>query len=197
VTDIANLTAETQQPGWQVDLCTEDGATRLPDGNGDGRAELGPIAPGAEHGFSILVRAPDDIPDDLSGNIDSLGKCYINVVGRSTAFDGLGDTALVVVQAIPRLAIHNFRNPFRENTRFIFAVPQAGKASLRVYNRAGELVGRVFEQEEFGIGIFTRPWDGRNLAGRRLAPGTYLYTFELTQTVDGLDRRLAKKLMIE
>ncbi|MBM3323301.1 hypothetical protein FJY69_07480, partial [candidate division WOR-3 bacterium] len=197
MTDIAGLKAVPDQPDWLVDICDEQGRGRLPDEDHDGLAELGPVAPDTERYFTLLVRAPDNVPDDLSGDIDSLGRCRIQVVGRSTTFDGLGDTAFVVVRAIPRLAIHNFRNPFRNRTRFIFSIPQPGKASLRVYNRAGELVGRVFEQEEFAIGIHTRPWDGTNPSGRRLAPGTYLYIFELTGTPDNLDRRLTRKLMIE
>ncbi len=195
--DIIGLRAIPDQPDWLVAVCDEQGRGRLPDPDLDGFAELGPVVPDTERYFTLLVRTPDNVPDDLAGNIDSLGCCRIQVIGRSTMFDGLGDTALVVIRAIPRLAIHNFQNPFRDRTRFIFSIPQPGRASLRVYNRAGELVSRVFELEEFAIGIHTRVWNGTNLSGRRLAPGTYLYVFELTDTPDDLDRRLTKKLMIE
>jgi len=194
-TDCVSLAAGANQTDWDVSLWDAGAGSRLPE-NGEQRAELTPVFAGVQKFFTILVKAPDNIPDDLSGNIDSLGKCYITVVGQSGLNPLLLDTAIVTIQAVPRLAIHNYQNPFRDRTRFIFSVPQTGRVNLYVYNRAGEIVSKPIDHEEYQIGIYARPWNATNLNGRRLAPGTYLYTLELTDTKDRLERRLVKKLMI-
>ena len=66
-------------------------------------------------------------------------------MGRSSFRPDLMDTACLVLRAIPALAIHNYENPFRDRTTFIFGVPRPAKVRLYVYNRSGELIQRLID----------------------------------------------------
>jgi hypothetical protein len=71
-----------------------------------------------------------------------------------------------------RLA-QNRPNPFRYQTSISFVT--AGPVAIRVYDRGGRLVREL-------AGHRTVQWDGRDLTGRRVAPGVYFYRIEGTQT---------------
>ncbi|MEO0078079.1 MAG: FlgD immunoglobulin-like domain containing protein, partial [candidate division WOR-3 bacterium] len=98
--------------------------------------------------------------------------------------------------AVPRFEVHNYSNPFKDRTRFILSVPVPGKVSLTVYNRLGERIKTLVDNETRPTGIYAVEWDGTNAAGKRLAPGIYLYELELVP-VQGLPQRILKKAIIK
>ncbi len=57
---------------------------------------------------------------------------------------------------------------------FPFAVPQARRVELAVFNLAGQKVATLVEGER-AAGRYRVRWDGRDGAGRPLASGVYLY----------------------
>jgi hypothetical protein len=119
-----------------------------------------------------------------------------NVVLR--AFDNLGksssDTLRFEVIEEERFALSDvfaMPNPFSEATNFIFQTSDRASVHLRVYNLSGILVWeRRMAAEEGFNGMY---WDGRDVAGDRLANGTYLFvldvdfleSFHRTETVKG------------
>jgi hypothetical protein len=196
VADYAELGFRSDRTDWGIALFGENGQP-LPDSNRDGRVELGPIASNSQKHFILKVTAPDDIPANLAGPIETLTTCHIRVSGQSR-FDGnRTDTARVTVQVIPGLAIHNCENPFSDRTEFVFSVPRGSKVRLYVYDQPGELVAKLIDNEFYDFGIHTFTWDGTNDKRKKLAPGTYHYLFELADQskVDESDRIL-KKLII-
>ncbi len=88
---------------------------------------------------------------------------------------GVIDFPSMTTLAIPPLDIHNYPNPFSDRTTFIYSIPSNGQATLAVYNRAGEHIVTLAD-EEYQPGIFTVLWDGVNTRGEGVAPGIYLYT---------------------
>ena len=66
---------------------------------------------------------------------------------------------------------------------------------LTVYNRAGEKIKSLIAGEKYQAGIHQIPWDGRNDAGKKLAPGTYIYLLEYTDK-DNRIERVFKKTVI-
>uniref|UniRef100_A0A7C4TH81 FlgD/Vpr Ig-like domain-containing protein n=1 Tax=candidate division WOR-3 bacterium TaxID=2052148 RepID=A0A7C4TH81_UNCW3 len=88
------------------------------------------------------------------------------------------DSAFLRTILVPPFGVHNFRNPFKERTQFIFSLPKSGRVSLQVFTRAGELVRKLITNRHYDFGIHYYPWDGKNDAGQQLAPGVYIYVFD-------------------
>jgi hypothetical protein len=85
--------------------------------------------------------------------------------------------------AAPALSI--WPNPFNPQTEITFEMPAAGFASLRIFDLSGRLV-RTLESGQFGQGVHTSFWQGKNDAGRGTASGVYL---AVLQTSNGLASR--------
>lgn len=70
--------------------------------------------------------------------------------------------------------VQNFPNPFNPTTEIRYALPQAGKVTLRIFNVLGEQV-RVLVDEYKPAGQYTEVWDGKNNQGKSVASGIYIY----------------------
>jgi hypothetical protein len=81
----------------------------------------------------------------------------------------------VPLPAVPAVASlgPNRPNPFNPRTEIVFAIPEAGQVSLRVYDAAGRLV-RTLLDAVLPAGPGAVSWDGRDQAGRAVASGVYL-----------------------
>jgi len=194
MSDIVNLSVEGSNPDWTVQLYDASGQSLLSDHNSDGIPDVGSVAPGADEPFIVKVTSPTP-NSGLIGNVDSLSTDFVKVVGRASTDRALVDTANLTILMVPILAIHNFQNPFRDQTRFVFGVPLDGRVSLVVYDRNGQVVRRLLEHVQYSAGVYNLPWDGRNDHNLKLAPGVYLYAFEL-ESGDNQTERVNRKLMI-
>ncbi len=76
-----------------------------------------------------------------------------------------------------RLA-QNAPNPFNPRTEIRFALPEAGRVDLAVFDLAGRRVRRLIEGQRLEQGEHSAIWQGRDDAGRALASGVYLYRLE-------------------
>ncbi len=76
-----------------------------------------------------------------------------------------------------RLA-QNTPNPFNPRTEIRFALPEAGRVDLAVFDLAGRRVRRLIEGQRLEQGEHSAIWQGRDDAGRALASGVYLYRLE-------------------
>jgi hypothetical protein len=68
----------------------------------------------------------------------------------------------------------NYPNPFRRQTTIEYAVKQAGRTTLTVYNLLGRRV-KTLTSREHTPGTYTLAWNGRNNAGQRVPSGVYVY----------------------
>ena len=71
----------------------------------------------------------------------------------------------------------NFPNPFNGSTMIHFALPANEEVELAVYNLMGQKVATLVEGAR-EAGIYTIHWDGRDVSGRALATGVYLYRLQ-------------------
>jgi hypothetical protein len=77
--------------------------------------------------------------------------------------------------AVPReFALHSARpNPFNPSTMIGFALPEAGRVDLAVYDVRGRLV-RTLVEAELPAGEHTAFWDGRDARGVGSSSGVYI-----------------------
>jgi hypothetical protein len=190
MSDVIHLSAECDDTLWGIRLLDEAGQ--------QGIDELGPLEPGVKRQFKVSLAAPESSPNGLTGAPDSFSRTYIRIIGQSRRDPGLADTALLTIQLIPGLGIHNYENPFHERTMFVFSVPRPGRVRLLVYDRTGELVRQLIPGDLYrDFGVYTASWDATNSKGLKLSPGTYVYVYELTdKDTKQLVGRVTKKLMI-
>ncbi len=103
---------------------------------------------------------------------DSLGYA----VGRSV--HKLADWSVVAVDpvsdAVAKPSTESFPNPFIDRTRIRFSVARPSVVTLEVYDLLGRRVTRLIDDFRMP-GEHMVEWDGRDLSGRPVAAGTYLY----------------------
>jgi photosystem II stability/assembly factor-like uncharacterized protein len=79
----------------------------------------------------------------------------------------------------------NYPNPFNPSTTIKFALPIAGKVSLKIYDIVGRDVESLFNGLELNAGTVTYDFDGTNLAS-----GVYFYSLIVN------DNKIATKKMV-
>ncbi|MDA0747300.1 MAG: fibronectin type III domain-containing protein, partial [bacterium] len=72
---------------------------------------------------------------------------------------------------------HNYPNPFNPETTIRYAVPEAGKVTLRIYNVLGQEVATLVNTNQVA-GYYSVQWNGMDRLGRSVASGVYLYRME-------------------
>jgi hypothetical protein len=68
-------------------------------------------------------------------------------------------------------------NPFTQGATMRLALPEAGQATVKVYDPAGRLV-RTLVDEPLPAGEHALAWDGKDATGRRVASGVYFVRAE-------------------
>jgi flagellar hook assembly protein FlgD len=71
---------------------------------------------------------------------------------------------------------------------FAFSLPSEGFVQIKVYDSTGRRV-RTLLSAEMSAGTYSARWDGRDQAGRPVAPGIYFY--ELRANGERLSRRVS------
>jgi len=92
---------------------------------------------------------------------------------------GLGVSANPSI--VPRSSFTVFPNPFRGSLLIALdhlATGPLDHSSLRIYDAAGRLVRSLPLRQPLTPGPYSLSWDGRDNAGRRVAPGLYFVTLE-------------------
>lgn len=101
------------------------------------------------------------------------------------------DTGTSVPEAAAgALALSASRNPFSTGTRLIYSLPQAGTATVTVYDVAGRVVARLLDGD-VPAGTHELLWDGTAGDGLRAAAGVYFCRLE-----SGGGQATAKMLLV-
>ncbi len=177
---------------WSTQLYDANNADLLPDTDNDGLPDLGFVSPGPKHYFNLRVEAPKSLAGDTSS---LLPDAFIFLIRGFAGNDSLvKDSAWLTLGLAPNLEIHNFPNPLENRTTFVIGLPDKGKASLTIYNRVGERIRQLLENEPRSAKVHLVKWTATNDFGQLVAPGTYQYVLEYTH--QGKTDRIAKKLVV-
>ena len=107
----------------------------------------------------------------------SLGPYWINL---SRNVEVLGEPITAVLEehqpTLPEQfeLQQNYPNPFNSSTVIRLDLPKDGEIQLVVYNLMGQKVAELIDGPR-QAGSYTLRWDGRDLEGRELASGVYVY----------------------
>jgi subtilisin family serine protease len=72
----------------------------------------------------------------------------------------------------------NYPNPFNPQTTIRFALPEAGRVRLRIFNLLGQQARELID-EDLDAGYRQVTWDGRSDRGEQVSSGVYAYTLEV------------------
>ena len=67
----------------------------------------------------------------------------------------------------------------------ILMVRESSAVSANIYDLNGRFVRRLAEQRETSTGSYALQWDGTNDAGKRVPPGLYIITLDVTTNTEG------------
>jgi len=188
--DIVELVPPVAPAGWSAVLYDSAGRFQLPDNDNDGLPDMGLVAPGRRAWFSLRVEAPAS----LVGDTTLLDSVVLNIRGFCRTDTAARDSARLSIILVPALSVHNFPNPLQEKTTFVIGLPEDGRLTLTVFNRAGERIKRLAGNVAVAAGIHLIHWDALNDNRFPVAPGTYHYLLEFSR--DDRVRRIRKKLVV-
>lgn len=164
---LTGMTSSFGPDGWNVYLVRTDSLgtqqwTRTIGGNGDDRGHG--IAQSADGSFVV------------AGWTTSYGGGWLDLYmikfqGTPTA---IGDDPEFIVPENFSLR-QNYPNPFNARTTISFNLASESDVSLSIYSLGGELVASPLGHARYHAGNHTVTWDGKNLAGKPVSTGIYLY----------------------
>jgi len=85
----------------------------------------------------------------------------------------------------------NYPNPFNAGTVISFALPEAGRVKVTVFNVLGQTV-MVLADQEMAAGMQRVAWDGRDDNGNSAASGVYFYRISANSFTDTKKMTLLK-----
>ncbi|MCB9263512.1 MAG: exo-alpha-sialidase [Lewinellaceae bacterium] len=106
--------------------------------------------------------------EGLKANTDIMDAVYANL-GMVTGLQERTDRENILIS--------NFPNPFRNETRISFELPQASLANISIYDFSGKQV-RQLANTAFGPGNHIITWDGKDERGKDMPNGLYFCTLE-------------------
>ncbi len=176
--------------GWSVRLLDSTGTTPLTDTDTDGLPDLGFIIPGRRVYFNLFVSSPSQPSGDPSV-MDSVKLIIKAFPAIDTMLKAQAELKIILV---PILTVHNYPNPLYDHTTFLISLPEPGRVTLTIFNRAGEKIYTLLENRILDRGVHLFEWRATEENQHPVAPGLYYYLFEFktgSRTI-----KLTKKLLI-
>jgi len=149
------------------------------EGSGNGRVYTIHLSVNDGNGNTSAATCLVTIPKSQNGNsaIDD-GPVYTvsgSCSGSATKIaENTGDAAAQETLPAGYALFQNYPNPFNPATEITFALPEAGKVTLRIYSETGQLI-RTLIDNEMQAGQRAVRWNGLNESGNTVAAGVYLY----------------------
>lgn len=96
-----------------------------------------------------------------------------------------GPVSATPLETVPKTChlFPNYPNPFNPETWISYQLPQAGPASIKIYNVGGQLVNTLVDGEH-SPGTYSLRWDGRNFHGLPTASGVYFCQMRSSQFIE-------------
>ena len=137
-----------------------------------------------------LTLGSDAGPNTVAATVEGLRSATFTATGEKSAlaslFDAFGSGKLVALPDRTQL-LPNAPNPFNSQTVLSYFLLEPGPVRLEVFALSGQRIA-VLHQGPQQAGYHRLHWDGRDIAGRSVASGTYLYRLVTDETV--LTRKL-------
>jgi hypothetical protein len=143
--------------------------------------------------LSLPVRFLVDADSDADGVWDTKDNCpgVFNPEQADSNGDGIGDGCAPTDvddnsgDALPvRFEVfQNYPNPFNPSTNITFALPEASRVQVVVYNVIGARVAVLFDGRR-PAGEHTVEWNGRDSQGNAVPTGVYFYRITAGSFVD-------------
>lgn len=144
--------------------------------------------PVAVAGAGELLRLYPESDGELAG----IENAQLNGGRMLAHYDG----ALVSVTLPEVFALHaNVPNPFNPETSIKFALPQAARVELDIYDVLGQKV-RTLVSGDLHAGVHTSIWDGRNGSGFGVGSGVYYYRISAVHG-DGVFTSFRKMVLLK
>jgi len=136
----------------------------------NGNISTDPLFCDAANGDYTLYDNSPCLPD-ASGGCGQIGAFGQGCSQGTDVDDDTGETPRV-------FAVEpNYPNPFNPETTIRFALPEAARTRVLVYDLAGRRV-RTLVDRRLDAAVHTVRWDGRDDAGHDLPSGVYFYRVE-------------------
>jgi hypothetical protein len=143
--------------------------------------------------YSFAVSGGSSNVVDYSSSEGANPPQLVVVVGSGSlaiASPDLASSRLEAVVAPKEMALHaNYPNPFNPATTIQYALPQAMRVRLVIYDVSGRLVRKLVDGVE-DAGDRRVSWDGRDERGSAVGSGVYVYRLEAGGTT------LARKMSL-
>jgi len=163
------------------------------DGGGTYPTMLGTIynvAPGPPVGFTFFVDPSMTTNQAKIRAVAQYGAA--SLTSFSDSLFSIGIPSAVETEPAVRPArfalLPNQPNPFNPVTTIHFELDRPGPASLRIYSVSGALV-RTLVENRLPAGHYRAQWDGRDMSGRPVGSGIYVY--RLTEGGRNLSRKMS------
>ncbi len=103
---------------------------------------------------------------------------YATAVGGSVLSSSISDADNLIKSYQPEGKLtRNYPNPFNKHTYIEFILQRQARISLKVYDAAGNIIRRLATNVSYGPGRYIVSWDGRDMNGNQVPPGSYYYKF--------------------
>jgi len=134
---------------------------------------------------------------DASDNNDDVYIDEIEFRGTTAGSLAEGDNSFIASETLPTSfdLKQNYPNPFNPSTTIGFALPDAGKVTLRIYSLTGQLV-RELANANYAGGRHQIVWDAKDERGLRVASGVYFYKLDVQLANDGAQFVQTKKMTL-
>ena len=129
------------------------------------------------HGTTLTPQSYSHVDREVTFGKYSYQIKQIDLDGKSKAFPEANVT--VGIEPGKFTLAQNYPNPFNPSTMIEFAVPQSGRATLKVYNLLGQEVKTLFDGDAETGRIYTALFDASDVAS-----GVYFYTLRSGGKVD-------------
>ncbi len=116
----------------------------------------------------------------LPTRLDPAGKFMEIEVNKLGVFQVQRGFSILDRPEVPhRFALHqNYPNPFNPTTMINFDLPERSMVTLKVFNVLGQEIAVLANGVEYKAGFHSIVWNGKNLNGKTVSSGTYIYAIK-------------------
>jgi len=111
--------------------------------------------------------------DDPSGFLNTGNFCIkalsVNDISGISNVEGSNKNSIALSQNSP--------NPFNDNTRIEYFIPERSQVTIRIYNISGQIVSTLINEIQ-NAGINSINWNATDENGHKVGQGLYIYRIE-------------------